>query len=295
MHHPAPTRVVREALGHPKPPRPGAMVVLMAERIDIPAGHSYGWHTEHCWELCVQRAWPARMGAGGVEFEARPGDVCLCPVRYPHGTWNTEPTECFQNVILFEANAEPLLEHNPLFRPTAGRPLCRLAGDDLHWFDRLFHQLWWEQTMRGHDFERVQEALLRILLIGLERHLRVRSGSEATTQHVHEDVLRFATQVRGSLDESDPLQAAARHLGLNYDSLRHRFKTELGISPKRLLVKLRVERAKSLLMTTSLPVAEIAARLGYADAPQFSRLFARETGAPPSHWRQNPHEPTTAR
>ena len=42
---------------------------------------------------------------------------------------------------------------------------------------------------------------------------------------------------------------------------------------------LRLERAKHLLETTALPVAQIAASVGYVDLSRFSRLFKSEVGA----------------
>jgi AraC-like DNA-binding protein len=43
--------------------------------------------------------------------------------------------------------------------------------------------------------------------------------------------------------------------------------------------------ACQLLLDTELPIAEIAARLGYANAPTFTRAFCRWSGSSPAAWR----------
>jgi len=47
-----------------------------------------------------------------------------------------------------------------------------------------------------------------------------------------------------------------------------------------------VLEAKSLLFQTTLPVAEVAALVGVADASYFSRLFKKVEGHPPSALRR---------
>ncbi len=63
------------------------------------------------------------------------------------------------------------------------------------------------------------------------------------------------------------------------------FKRQTGSSPKQYLLKIRMERARELLVTTDHPVKEIAATVGYHDALYFSRLFYQTEGVSPSKYR----------
>ena len=54
-----------------------------------------------------------------------------------------------------------------------------------------------------------------------------------------------------------------------------------------MLQAIRLEQAKRLLETTSLSVAEIAARVGYGDAPSFHRLFVRQVSITPAAYRRD--------
>jgi AraC-like DNA-binding protein len=51
------------------------------------------------------------------------------------------------------------------------------------------------------------------------------------------------------------------------------------------LRELRLERAKELLLHTSLPIAAIALRVGYSDAAHFVIAFKRDTGVTPRGYR----------
>jgi len=61
-----------------------------------------------------------------------------------------------------------------------------------------------------------------------------------------------------------------------------------GSTPTRDLIRLRIEKAKRLLVGhASLEVKQVAAAVGYEDALYFSRLFKRETGLNPSAFRDS--------
>jgi AraC-like DNA-binding protein len=59
-----------------------------------------------------------------------------------------------------------------------------------------------------------------------------------------------------------------------------------GISFQELTDQSRFEIAQHLLSNSSMPLTQIAATLGYADASVFSRAFRRWSGMTPSAWRE---------
>jgi transcriptional regulator GlxA family with amidase domain len=75
-----------------------------------------------------------------------------------------------------------------------------------------------------------------------------------------------------------------------HDSLRHRFRKLFGVSPQAMLVRLRMDRAKELLLTGDHSIKEIAYELGYLRQHDFTRAFHKCTGMSPSRWRMRAHE-----
>lgn len=58
-------------------------------------------------------------------------------------------------------------------------------------------------------------------------------------------------------------------------------------TPSRYYMKIRLERAQSLLGYSPLPVGEIAAKVGFADASAFTRAYRRQFGKLPSSSRRH--------
>jgi len=63
------------------------------------------------------------------------------------------------------------------------------------------------------------------------------------------------------------------------------FHLETGMTAQQYLCRLRIERAKKLLLFSTKPVAEIGQEVGWLDPFHFSRIFSRETGCSPSKFR----------
>jgi AraC-like DNA-binding protein len=70
--------------------------------------------------------------------------------------------------------------------------------------------------------------------------------------------------------------------------LCHLFKADMGTSPDRFLVRVRLEKAKALLETSFLSVKEVMAEVGICDPGYFSRSFKSAYGVTPARWRERP-------
>ena len=79
----------------------------------------------------------------------------------------------------------------------------------------------------------------------------------------------------------------ARRLGMHERTLGRRLQAS-GTTFQRLLDETRLDMARQLLRNTRVPVARVAAALGYHDPTVFTRAFARWTGQTPSRFRAEP-------
>jgi AraC-like DNA-binding protein len=89
---------------------------------------------------------------------------------------------------------------------------------------------------------------------------------------------------------SDPELTVRRMAAAAYVSevhLRTLFRKHLGCSPKVYLTRERLAYARSLLESGFYPVEECARRAGFGDPKNFATVMKRETGRPPSAWRQS--------
>ena len=67
--------------------------------------------------------------------------------------------------------------------------------------------------------------------------------------------------------------------------LKRTFRSVLDTSVFQWYRTLRIEHSERLLIETDLPIAQIAASVGYANPSKFSRAFQEHTGTTPRSWR----------
>jgi len=70
----------------------------------------------------------------------------------------------------------------------------------------------------------------------------------------------------------------------------HSFKKQVGIPPMEYVIQTRMERAKSLLISTGKSVAEIAYEVEYSSSGSFINQFVRKIGQSPKNYRYA-HQP----
>jgi AraC-like DNA-binding protein len=97
---------------------------------------------------------------------------------------------------------------------------------------------------------------------------------------------RAAEMIREKLDGTIRLAEMARECGLSVSHFTRAFRKSFGLSPYRWLLERRIDRAKALLVTSDVPIADIAIQSGFSDQAAFSRAFARVVGDSPARWRR---------
>jgi AraC-like DNA-binding protein len=86
---------------------------------------------------------------------------------------------------------------------------------------------------------------------------------------------------------SEPVMTkVALACGLSVSRLVRAFRNTTGMPPHRWLRSFRVERAKDLLLNSSLALGQIAYDCGFADQSHFTRVFSAAVGTTPGAWRR---------
>ncbi len=82
-------------------------------------------------------------------------------------------------------------------------------------------------------------------------------------------------------DPDRSLEELAGRVGMSVNHLSVLFLAEMGMTPVSYRTRLRLLRARELLVSTVLPVARIAREVGFADGNYFARAFRRAYGMNP--------------
>lgn len=85
-------------------------------------------------------------------------------------------------------------------------------------------------------------------------------------------------------DGHPSIHAAAETVGMSARTLQRRL-AEVGVTYSGLVSSIRTRQAKELIADAEMPIADIAAQLGYTDSSNFGRAFRRQTGVSPLAFR----------
>lgn len=103
---------------------------------------------------------------------------------------------------------------------------------------------------------------------------------------VEEAATRAIEAMRQNLGEQITVDDMARAAMFSKFHFTRIFQRATGVSPGRFLSALRLQRAKYLLVSTSLNVAHISLRVGYNSVGTFSSRFSRSVGMSPTAYRK---------
>ena len=96
---------------------------------------------------------------------------------------------------------------------------------------------------------------------------------------------RLVAAMQTRLEAPLGIAEICRRANVEGSTARRLFHAHLAQAPSVYYMRLRLERANTLLSYSHLAIAEIAAAVGFADTPSFSRAFKRVFGQPPSRAR----------
>ncbi len=112
------------------------------------------------------------------------------------------------------------------------------------------------------------------------------SRAEANEQDWPEQLQRMAGHVRSRIAAPLSLRDLCAFSGLSPSAVGRLFVKHAGVTPVRFITERKLAHARGLLTTTSLPIAEVGARVGVAELSYFSKLFRKHMDCSPLQYRQ---------
>ncbi len=98
-------------------------------------------------------------------------------------------------------------------------------------------------------------------------------------------VLTIIELMEANLAEPLSLLDIADHVGLSRRQIERLFRQEMGRSPARYYLEIRLDRARHLLIQSSMPVVEVAIACGFVSASHFSKCYRELYGRSPQQER----------
>ena len=104
---------------------------------------------------------------------------------------------------------------------------------------------------------------------------------------------KITAHIESNLDRPLRSRDLAKLARLSPAHFSRTFRNSFGCSPLEYVTRRRVERAQGLMLSTEMPLSQIALDCGLADQAHFSRLFRRVVGESPRVWRRARASKTT--
>jgi transcriptional regulator GlxA family with amidase domain len=156
------------------------------------------------------------------------------------------------------------------------------AGASLAMFDLVLH------IIEAHLGAAFASRCARLLLVDQQRTSQAPYVQDALLFKPRSSFAdKIDTFLRTRLtDQNLNIDQIAEHCAMSTRSLIRHFQATFSKSPQAYVQQLRVERAKTLLTSSQLGLAEIVDQIGYADVASFRKLFRRLTDLTPAAYRQ---------
>ena len=114
-----------------------------------------------------------------------------------------------------------------------------------------------------------------------------RQSSGAGEQREERPIHVITRYLQEHLAEEVSLSVLAEEFHLSAQYISQLFKNEIGVGFLTYLTNIRMERAKQLLLSTSLSIAEVSEQSGYGDYRVFTKVFKKSEGITPSQYRRD--------
>lgn len=133
--------------------------------------------------------------------------------------------------------------------------MLKLIGDDFddNLVNRVCEQVLTDRVRSPTDRQRLP--------------LRARLGVQ------NSKILTIIELMEAHLAEPLSLIEIADHVGLSRRQIERLFRQEMGRSPARYYLEIRLDRARHLLIQSTLPVVEVAVACGFVSASHFSKCY----------------------
>jgi AraC-like DNA-binding protein len=251
--------------------------------------------------------------------------VVMCGISDLRGRYQVDRNDYPYHVVIFTLEGSGMLSFGDskrklvrgdlLVAPSGARFFYELAGPrwQILWFHLDRADRWRTlgstcRVQRSHLFERLQRALLALLLethdrdpdaqraariyselLALDLKREIEPGIDPAQREVRARFALLWDEVNAGLGRAWTVNDLARRFGASVAHFHRLCLEHGGLSPKQMVFRLRMLRAEEILRNTNYALKSIAPTIGYVNAFAFSSAFKRHAGTSPKEYRMALH------
>lgn len=224
------------------------------------------------------------LGIGKKKYRAAVGQLYLVPQHTPHEIWS----ECDLATVNIKFACHP--SHAPLLNR-----LSHTFGNFSAYEKQIIRDILNEAIEGEPFFEeiihlRFAEFMMRVLRRNQTETAapgRLHSDMPAVwvcDERARKDLKHVVDYIGNHIGEPVCICDLARMSGFSESYFSTVFKKVYGVSPRKYIIQLKINKAKEMMMHSDLNITEIAELLGFKEIHYFSRLFKKVTAASPINY-----------
>ncbi|WP_217474269.1 helix-turn-helix domain-containing protein [Stutzerimonas stutzeri] len=232
-------------------------------------------------------------GGEWVSTEVQAGDFYLTSTALPYEMrWQTCGGNSFEVMHLYLAHSlVELACQDVLGGQPAPVSFLDVSGERDELVRILAEQLRLELMERREPSPLFVRSLAQALTVHLIRTYRDPQANTRRSNALQAYKLRrVIDHMNQHLAEDFSLADLAEAAQLSEYHFSRLFKRATGLSPSQYFIRLRMARARQLLLETDHSVIDIGMEVGYSSPSHFSQVFRREVGVTPSAYRNPGHD-----
>lgn len=221
------------------------------------------------------------------KYEVKAGDLLIYNSGVVHDEITSSENEMGSYCIAVGGLHMPGLRENALISDDAGYVFP--TGNDFEVIRTLCEMMFRSLSSGEPRAEVFCHTLMHALLVKAVTIVGVKLAADEDEVVAEPSILgrRVKAYIDDNYAESITLQSIGDALHVSPYYLSHVFKEMSGYSPMQYLLRRRIGEAQTLLITTDLPVTQIAGMVGYDTQSYFNLQFSKHVGMPPKKYRQN--------
>lgn len=222
------------------------------------------------------------MKVNGKTVHSRPGYISALPDGIKH---HEIPTEKFTRYIAILINPEFFYRHASFYKKKITPELIQY----IHLPEMLLpavRQFMIETSLNNEGSPEVIASLeVQIVHHLLRSIFSIRQDSGIITERA--DIDYVVEYINDNYSEQITLEDIAGKIALSKSHFSRVFKRETGYTMQNYIVKVRIDRAKMLLMRSNTKITEIAHECGFSSSAHFTSAFVKHVGVQPSVFRKD--------
>lgn len=253
---------------------------------------SHHWHKEV--ELIYIKKGKLELGINDKTFEINEGELCIINSGEIHYFFPCQ--DCIRLVIQFDTSIfenkyfqnqenydfKNLIDRTPsissMWEPIQQNKVSKLI---------LEMEKEYSEKLDGYQF--AIKARMFDLILAIIRELPKESSRESfsnTNRISLQKIEKILIFVEENFMEPLVLEDAASYIGFTTSYFAEFFKKHTGISFVLYLNKFRITRSQQYLLSEDISITEISYRVGFSNVKTFNRLFKKEVGCSPTHFKK---------